>query len=208
MTSALTVFSALTTRTFGNARWICSARLSSLQTERVGGRPSEKSSGLATSMRTLPDRCSAPADSSAASEAVPAVQLRSASPVSAESAKEPSAAPSPAPRAHSTAAWLPAWREPIVTWWPSSTSFDAIEWPTAPVPSTPYLILALLVHHHSFHHVPGQGQDPRSGRARRRRRRLVPARGARAERGPGRRRRGPRRQRRARRRLVPPGSRL
>ena len=48
------VFSALTTWVSGKAAWICSPRLSSLQTESVGGNPPEKSSGLATSTSTLP----------------------------------------------------------------------------------------------------------------------------------------------------------
>ena len=80
ITSQFIVFSALTTRTPGSWRWICSPRLSVLQMLSVGGIPCEKSSGLATSTRTLPERLSAPAASSAASEPVPAVQLKTISP--------------------------------------------------------------------------------------------------------------------------------
>ena len=61
MTNALTVFRVLTTRASGKARWICSPRLSVLATDSVGGIPCEKSSGLATSMTTLPARRPAPA---------------------------------------------------------------------------------------------------------------------------------------------------
>jgi len=46
-----------------------------LHTVRVGGMPCEKSRGLATSMRTLPSRLSAPAISSASSEWAPLVAL-------------------------------------------------------------------------------------------------------------------------------------
>ena len=72
MTLALIVFSALTTRASGKARWIRSARLSSLQTVSVGGIPWLKSSGFATSIRTFPARFSAPAASSASSDTDPA----------------------------------------------------------------------------------------------------------------------------------------
>ena len=53
MTAAVTVFSVLTTRTSGNARWIDSPRLSSLQTPSVGGKPADMSSALATSIKHL-----------------------------------------------------------------------------------------------------------------------------------------------------------
>ena len=115
ITALLTVFSALTTRVRGKAAWICSPRLSSLQTARLGGNPAEKSSGTATSTSVLPARFSAPAASSAASEAIPAVQLKSSSDPAAASAKVPPLAPSPASAIHSARASLPAEREPIVT---------------------------------------------------------------------------------------------
>ena len=60
MTNAFIVFSVFTTRASGNARWICSPRLSVFTTDRTGGMPCEKSSGLATSAITLPDRRSRP----------------------------------------------------------------------------------------------------------------------------------------------------
>ena len=134
------MFSAFTTRASGNARWIRSPRLSSLHTDSVGGIPWLKSSALATSISTLPARFSAPAASSASSDAPPAVALTTTSPNSAASANEPSLAPSPASAAQATAFSLPACREPIFTSCPSSTSLPAIACPTVPVPSTPNLI--------------------------------------------------------------------
>ena len=57
---------------------------------------------------------------------MPAVQLKSSSVWAAASAKLPLLAPSPAAAAHSAAFSLPAERAPIVTSWPSSTSFVAM----------------------------------------------------------------------------------
>ncbi len=136
MTAALTVFSAFTTRACGKAAWIRSPRLSSLQTERVGGIPCEKSSGLATSISVLPARFSAPAAARASSEAPPAVQLKTSSPAAAASAKVPPFPRAPASPTHSSRAALSGEREPIVTSCPSSTSFEPIVFPTVPVPRT------------------------------------------------------------------------
>ena len=97
MTSALTVLSDFTTRASGNRRWICSARLSVLQTLRLGGMPWEKSKGLDTSITTLPARLSAPAASRAGSDPSPDVALTTISAVEAASANDPSAADPPAP---------------------------------------------------------------------------------------------------------------
>jgi hypothetical protein len=67
---AFTVLRVLTTRAAGNSRWMHSPRLSVLTTDSDGGMPWEKSSGLATSTRTLPSRLAAPA-SRRASRAAP-----------------------------------------------------------------------------------------------------------------------------------------
>ena len=107
------------------------------ETASDGGNPLEKSSGFATSIRTLPDRCSAPAASSAAIEAIPAVAFTSSSPNAAASAKVPCVANEPASAAHAAAASLSAVLEPILTSWPSSTSLEEIVRPAVPVPSTP-----------------------------------------------------------------------
>ncbi len=115
ITVALIVFSAFTTWASGNARWIRSPRLSSLHTDSVGGMPWLKSSALATSIRTFPARFSAPAASSASSDAPPAVALTTTSPNPAASANEPSLAPSPASFAQATAFSFPACRDPMVT---------------------------------------------------------------------------------------------
>ena len=61
MTSQLTGFSAFTTLVSGNARWICSPRLSVSLTNSVGGKPAEKSSGFARSNNTFPARFALPA---------------------------------------------------------------------------------------------------------------------------------------------------
>ena len=90
------------------------------------GPPPEKSSGLATSISTLPSRLSAPAAVRASSDAAPDVQLKTSSPCVAASAN--STLPSPAVR------------EPTRTSWPSSASLPEIARPTIPVPSTPILI--------------------------------------------------------------------
>src|SRR5262249_21338661 len=96
------------------------------------------------SISTLPARLPTPASPRAASECMPAVQWTTSSPNAAASAKLPSLARSPASAAHATAFSLPAWRDPIITSWPSSTSFVASAWPTIPVPSTAILIGTLL----------------------------------------------------------------
>ena len=140
MTAAVTVLSALTTRTSGSARWICSPSESSLQTVSVGGMPREKSSGLATSTSTLPASCSVPASSSAFSDADPAVALTSSSPKPAASANVPSLAGPPTWAAHATAAELPAAREPRRTSWPLRSSALPRVRPTSPVPRTPMRI--------------------------------------------------------------------
>ncbi len=103
ITSWLIVFSAFTTRDSGKARWICSARLSVLQTKSVGGIPCEKSSGFETSTSVLPARFSAPAMPSASMDAVPAVQLKTSSPNAAASANVPRLAASPTDSTHSAA---------------------------------------------------------------------------------------------------------
>ena len=74
------MFSVLTTRVSGKARWICSPRESVSFTSSVGGMPWEKSSGLDTSTSTLPARLLAPASVSAASDAAPLVALTTSSP--------------------------------------------------------------------------------------------------------------------------------
>ena len=79
MTAAVIVFSDLTTRASGKARWICSARESVSLTNRVGGKPWEKSSGLETSSSTLPARWAAPACARASREAPPPVALTTSS---------------------------------------------------------------------------------------------------------------------------------
>jgi hypothetical protein len=96
------VLSAFTTRASGKAAWIRSPRLSSLQKASVGGKPCDASSGLAMSIRVLPERFSLPAALSASREATPAVQLTTSSPWPAASAKLPSAAASPASFAQAT----------------------------------------------------------------------------------------------------------
>ena len=53
----------MTTRHSGKRRRICSPSESLLQTDSAGGMPCEKSSGLATSIATLPSRCFAAAAS-------------------------------------------------------------------------------------------------------------------------------------------------
>src|SRR5687768_10563005 len=131
------VFSAFTTRAAGNSRWICSARLSSLATESRGGKPPEKSSGLATSSSVFPARLSAPAARSAATDAVPAVALTISSPWAAASAKLPWAARSGNRSLQATALSLPALRAPMTTSFPTSTSLVPSVSPTMPVPRTP-----------------------------------------------------------------------
>src|SRR5262245_37306687 len=138
------VLSDLTTFVSGNSRWICSPMESVLHTESVGGMPREKSSGLETSMRILPRRLFAPAMRSASSAPPPEVQLKRSSPKAALSAKLPSEALAPAFLAHSAAFSLPALREPILTLWPDSTSFEAMVLPTIPVPSTPMFMGASI----------------------------------------------------------------
>ncbi len=109
------MFSDLTTRRAGYVRWICSPRLSRFETVRVGGKPWENSSGLATSTSTLPARLAAPAAARASRDAAPAVAFTTISPKEAASANDPSPAWPPAPAAHATAFSLPAERAPITT---------------------------------------------------------------------------------------------
>ncbi len=87
MTAVFMVLRVFTTRAAGNARWICSPRLSMLTGSRVGGMPREKSRGLATSISSLPARLSAPAAVSAARLAAPAEALTTTSAPCAASAK-------------------------------------------------------------------------------------------------------------------------
>jgi hypothetical protein len=89
------VFSALTTRADGNARWIRSPRLSVVSVNNAGP-PPEKSSGLAASTSSLPPRFASPAAASASSDAPPDVQLNTTSPCAAASANV--TLPSPAVR--------------------------------------------------------------------------------------------------------------
>jgi len=51
-----------------------------METPTSGGPPCEKSSALATSTRTFPERFSAPAAFNASSDATPFVQLKTSSP--------------------------------------------------------------------------------------------------------------------------------
>jgi hypothetical protein len=83
------VLSALTTRASGSSRWICSARLSVLQTVSVGAPSAENSSGFDTSISTLPARSSGRAARRASSDAAPAVQFNTVSPNAAASEKVP-----------------------------------------------------------------------------------------------------------------------
>src|SRR5436190_10887322 len=133
ITLAFTVFRDLTTRASGNARWICSPRLSVLQTVRIGGMPPEKSSGFETSSRTLPARFSASAEASTSRDAEPAVAFTTSSPNAAACPKSPSAASCPASSAQATAVSFPDLREPIMISWPRLTSFVARARPTTPV---------------------------------------------------------------------------
>ena len=105
------MFSVFTTRASGYARWICSPRLSVLQTVSVS-RPVSKVSGLATSISTLPARFSAPAAASASSDTAPPVQFITVWPNSAASANVPCDAFGPASCAHAAAASLSGVRDP------------------------------------------------------------------------------------------------
>src|SRR6266568_3769650 len=126
MTSALMVLSVLTTRASGNARWICSPRLSVLQTPSVGGIPEVGSMGLAMSISTLPARLAAPAAARASRDAAPAVALTTISPKPAASAKSPWPAAGPVAAAQAVAFGLPAWRAPISTSWPRRASLPPL----------------------------------------------------------------------------------
>ena len=161
ITRAVTVFSVLTTRTSGSARWICSASESSLQTVSVGGIPCEVSSGLATSMSTLPASCSAPAMCSASSDAAPAVALTTISPKPAASANVPSLAGPPMSSHQATAAALPAVREPSRTSWPLLSSALASVLPTMPVPRTAIRMRRTLLGRGAFFRL-GSGGPLRS----------------------------------------------
>ena len=86
MTSLFTVFSAFTTFASGWARWICSPRLSKLLTERPGGLPLAEVERVRDVDQHLAGRFSAPAASSASSEASPFVALRISSAPAAASA--------------------------------------------------------------------------------------------------------------------------
>ena len=93
LTSQFTVFSVFTTRASGNARWICSPRLSKLETNRPGG----MRSGRADSRRRrAPSRRGPPCAPSRSPRArpSPAVQLKTTSPWAAASANVPWLAPS------------------------------------------------------------------------------------------------------------------
>ena len=141
------MFSALTTRVSGNARWICSARLSSPPTEQRGGKPPEKSSGLATSTRTLPASASAPAARRASSEWTPEVQLTTRSAKAAASAKVPVLADDPADAGPGVApARAAVEREPMPHLVPDGrrSAVPSVS-PTDPVPSTPILIADLAL---------------------------------------------------------------
>src|SRR5713226_9716465 len=139
----LIVLSVLTTFTFGNARRICSPSESVLHTDSVGGMPLLKSNGLAISRRTLPLRLAAPARFRASTDAAPFVQLNSVSPNRAASANVPWEALGPLAWTQ-VAAFALFWvRDPIITSWPSCTSFVPIVVPTIPVPSTPSFMFIL-----------------------------------------------------------------
>src|SRR5207249_9925703 len=126
ITLAVIVFDALATFVSGRAAWMRSARESSFETKSVGGIPLEKSSGFATSTRTLPRRFCAPADLRASSDPAPLVQLKTISPKAAASANVPCEAPFPADETQAAAFSLFAVRDPISTSWPRDTSFPAI----------------------------------------------------------------------------------
>jgi hypothetical protein len=144
ITSQFIVLSDFTTRASGNARWICSARLSVLETSRLGGVPCGKSSAFETSTRVLPARSSSGTEPSASIEAAPAVQLKRSSPNAAASANVPWLAAPPAEATHSAACSLSVVRDPIITSWPRPTSLVAIDLPTIPVPKTPMRMCASL----------------------------------------------------------------
>ena len=87
MSVAFIVLRVLTTLASGNARWICSPSESVSLTNRVGGKPAEKSSGLAISTSTLPARFAAPASPTTSSEAAPDEALTTSSAPAAASEK-------------------------------------------------------------------------------------------------------------------------
>lgn len=151
MIAAFMVLRVLTTLAAGHARWICSARLSVLTGLSGGGIvPAEKSSGLATSIRILPARFSAPAAASTSRLVAPELALTTASARPAASANA----------ARSTAGWSRSQAEngcpaepapvpvpvrarvdcvsrvPTTTSWPSEASLAEMVLPTLPVPST------------------------------------------------------------------------
>ena len=107
-----------------------------LDTVNDGGIPREKSSGLATSISTLPCRFRSAACSSAPSEASPAVALTTSAPWAAASANVPTPAPRwvPTDASHSCARGFAGSRVPMTTPCPSSTSRVAMARPTMPVP--------------------------------------------------------------------------
>src|SRR4051795_3536682 len=97
MTAAVMVLSVFTTRASGKARWSCSARESSSLTNSVGGKPFEKSNGLAASMMILPERFSSPAWLRTSRDAPPFVALTTSSAPAAASAKVASRTPGCSP---------------------------------------------------------------------------------------------------------------
>jgi hypothetical protein len=141
------VFRVLTTRVSGKARWICSPSESVSLTNKVGGRPAEKSSGFAMSSSTLPARWSAPARPRTSRDTAPLVAFTISSAPAAASAKEATSTPGWA-FAHSAYGGLPmasasdrvrvarGSRVPTVTVWPSSFRRSAMARPTMPVPRT------------------------------------------------------------------------
>ncbi len=86
ISEAVMVFRVLTTFASGKARWICSPSESVSLTNMVGGKPWEKSRGLAMSTSTLPARLSAPARPSTSRAAAPEEALTTSSAPAAASA--------------------------------------------------------------------------------------------------------------------------
>ena len=93
ISEAVSVLRVLTTLVSGKARWICSPSESVSLTNRVGGKPWEKSSGLEMSTSSLPARLSAPARPSTSRVAAPEEALTTSSAPAAASAKVASTTP-------------------------------------------------------------------------------------------------------------------
>ena len=131
-----TMLKALTTRDSGSQRCTCSPPESVWPSANVGGPPSWKTSGLVTSMTTLPARVRRPsASSSAGSVPDHSVASTPSSPNSAAWANV--SADAPWPSSSTKSASFSGVREPSLTWWPRATKPRASAWATRPEPTTP-----------------------------------------------------------------------